>query len=398
MIDFAKELDAILNADPLNLLTIKANNTSTINSDERLIASFEEINAFIEQHGHEPKKISDINERALYSRLDGLRKDNQKAATLIVFDRFELLKASEVIEAKPIKSIDDVLTDDVLGLLDDDEDDIFNLKNVSKTLKMPEKIAQRKPCKDFDKYEPLFKKCHAELLSKESEIVPFTGEQQITAGHFFVLHGVMVYVAKVGDKEKKRGKVNARLHCIFENGTESNMLLRSLATELYKDENGRRVLGKGEDIFDSAKEITSDDKATGYIYVLRSLSSDPQIQAINNLYKIGFSRHPVKNRIANANNEATYLMAEVQIITEYKTYNLNPQKLESLLHVFFAEACLNLEVFDNKQSYSPREWFIVPLVIIELAIKLLMNGEIIHYRYDSQQQEIIFKKLKSQTL
>ncbi|MDQ7090531.1 MAG: GIY-YIG nuclease family protein [Methylococcales bacterium] len=397
MIDFAQELENILSDDPLDLLAIKAKTLSAMNDDERLIASFEEINQFVRKQGHEPtKNRDDINERSLFSRLEGLRNDIKKVKRLMPFDCFKLLETISTLElepeAKEITSVSDILVDDILGLLGEDENDIFTLKNVSKTLKMPEKVAQRKPCKNFANYEALFKQCHADLVSEKSELKKFTGEQQITTGHFFILHGVMVYVAKVGKKSKKRGKVNARLRCIFENGTESNMLLRSLATELYKDENGRRILSHREELFDNAEKITPADKATGYIYILRSLSDDPQIKAIKNLYKIGFSRKSVTQRIANAHHEPTYLMAKVQIITEYQAYNLNPHKLETLLHTFFAESCLNLEVFNQGQRYSPREWFIVPLAIIETTVQLLRNGEIIHYRYDREQQEIFSKE------
>ena len=107
----------------------------------------------------------------------------------------------------------------------------------------------------------------------------------------------MVYVAEVGDKEKKRGKVNARLKCIFENGTESNMLLRSLATELYKDESGRRVLDIAKDYDLELEQITSEDEVTGTIYILRSLSEDPKIKEIDDLYKIGYSTQSVAQRL-----------------------------------------------------------------------------------------------------
>lgn len=255
---------------------------------------------------------------------------------------------------------------------------------------LTDSIAKRIPCQDFDRFEQLFKQCHADLVSGNNELRKFSGEQQIASGHFFILHGVMVYVAKVGDKEKKRGKVNAKLRCIFENGTESNMLLRSLARELYKDETGRRVLDHRYELFNETGLVTEKDEATGYIYVLRSKSEDPQIKEIENLYKIGFSSQPIKQRIQNAEQDPTYLMANVILISEFQTYNLNPQKLEKLLQTFFAKSCLNIDIFDNEgKRHTPREWFIVPLHVIETSIQLLINGEIINYRYDNHRQEIV---------
>lgn len=392
MIDFEKELALILQDDPLGLLEIKPKTSSVISADDRLISSFEEINHFVREHGTEPAESRDISERRLFSRLKGIRADIDKTMALLPFDSFKLFENSIVSKIKEINSVEDILNDDVLGLLrnDSSDNDIFTLKNVAKTTDMPEQVARRKHCIDFDAFETLFKQCHADLLSHKNELRKFTGEQQITVGNFFILHGVMVYVAEVGDKSKKRGKVNAKLRCIFENGTESNMLLRSLATELYKDESGRRVLPVCEDLFDEPKQVTADDVATGTLYVLRSLSEDPKINAIENLYKIGFTNQAVGLRIQNAEQEPTYLMAKVKLVSEFDTFNLNPQKLELLLHTFFADSCLNLDVFDKAgKRHTPREWFIVSLHNIETAIQLLINGEIINYRYDGKRQEIV---------
>ncbi len=222
----------------------------------------------------------------------------------------------------------------------------------------------------------------------------FKSERQIVPGSFFIVQGIMVYVANIGKWEKmKSGDYNARLYCVFENGTESNMLIRSLSKNLWADENGRQIVEvEYFEEFNGNDQVTSEDEATGYIYVLRSLSKDPQIKEIENLYKIGFSTQPVTERILYAKQEPTYLMADVRIVTDFQTYNLNPQKLEQLVHTFFAEACLNLDIFDSKgKRHTPREWFIVPLHVIEIAIELLINGEIINYRYDSKLKEIAEK-------
>ncbi|MES9956983.1 MAG: GIY-YIG nuclease family protein [Sedimenticola sp.] len=397
MKDFDKELETILNDDPLGLLDIKPKASSAISADERLVASFEEINAYVREHGHEPTASRDIKERRLYSRLKGLRDNPEKAAALTDYDEFGLLKDLKVEEPKEIYGIDDVLNDDALGLLGDDSEDpneIFNLKNVSKAPQMPDHIAKRKPCEEFDQFEPLFKKAHADLKSGEKVTKPFTSERQIEPGEVFILQGMLVYVANRGDWEKKNfGNVNARLFCVFENGTESNMLLRSLAAALWKDENSRQVIdAKQRDLEIEKEQVSSEDDATGYIYILRSLSEDPQIQEIDDLYKIGYSTQPVQQRIQNADKEPTYLMADVLPVAEYQTFNLNPQKLELLIHTLFAEACLNLDIFDAEgKRHTPREWFIVPFHVIETAIDLLVSGEIINYRYDMQSQAIVPK-------
>ena len=136
-----------------------------------------------------------------------------------------------------------------------------------------------------------------------------------------------------------------------------------------KDEHSRQIVDHDQrELFKPPNEVTSEDQATGHIYVLRSLSENPQIKEIENLYKIGFSSQPVKERIQNAPLDPTFLMAKVGIVCEFQTFNLNPQKLELLLHTFFAEACLNLDIFDaGGKRHTPREWFIAPLHVIETA-------------------------------
>ncbi len=398
MVDFNKELEEILESDPLGLLEVKPKASSVISADERLVTSFEEINTFVQEHDREPAASRDISERKLHSRLKGLRENPEKAVALAGYDTFGLFAGLTVEEPKEIYSIDDVLGDDTLGLLGDetapeeDMSDIFNLKHVAKTVEMPDLIAKRKKCKEFEQFEPLFKQVHADLLTKNKVTRSFTSERHILPGALFLVQGMIVYVANKGKWEKRNyGNVNARLYCVFENGTESNMLLRSLAAALWKDTNSRQIVDADQlEMFDSGDKVDIEDEATGFIYVLRSLSEDPRIAEIDDLYKIGFSSVPVQQRIQNAAEEPTYLMAAVKLVTEFETYNLNPQKLELLLHTFFAKACLNLDVFDGDgKRHTPREWFVVPLHVIEAAVQMLINGEIIHYRYDHQRQEIV---------
>jgi Meiotically up-regulated gene 113 len=396
-------LDFVSANDELGLLTVKAK-ASAPTADEHLLAKFNEINEFVATNGREPEAdMANVPEFMLHQRLNAIRGNAEQCASLGEFDTHGLLPVTPVedvaeheaetrvnTEPKEIESLDDIFSDDALGLLDDGADSIFTIKHVPKAIDMPDKIATRKRCKDFDQYEHLFKTCHADLKSGEREQHKFTGEQQIQQGQFFVLHGVMCYVADMEERVKKNGKVNAKLHLIFENGTESDMLLRSLATELYKDETGRRILPKAENALDGMLGIKDDDQASGYIYILQSLSTNPEIKGIQNLYKIGYATTSVEKRIANAEKEPTYLMAAVHHVSSYKCFNMNAQKFENLLHTFFGKACLGIEVADSDgKMCRPREWFIAPLESIEMAIQLLINGEIVHYRYDLNSEEVV---------
>ena len=393
MSQFEKDLEDILANDPLGLLVVKPKQSNLMTTDQRLVASFEEINAFVREHGREPEKSTDINERRLFSRLKGLRESTQRAFALKEHDEHDLLGDVAIADPAAIETIDDVLSGDALGLLgdppEDDPESIFVLKHVSKpSPNKPDHVARRKACKEFDQFEPLFIEQHALMKSGMRVTVPFKSEDQIRKGSFFVLNGQLAYVANIGKWEKrstgKRHRHDARLYCVFENGTESNLLRHSLAKALWGDTSCRQVIDAHQrQMFDERYEVNNDDEPTGYIYVLRSLSEDPRIQEIEDLFKIGFSRQPVLERIKNAASDPTFLMADVAPVTHFETYNLNPQQFEKLIHRFFAKACLNLDIIDeNSKRFTPREWFVVPLPVIEKAIKLLISGDITKYFFD----------------
>lgn len=384
------DLKKLIEEDDLGLLNVRPKVSPKASADQRLIASFREINEFVRDKGAEPQaNKSDVKEMRLYSRLSGLRCDPEKAEQLRDFDEFGLL--SDLL--KPLESLQDVFSDDDLGLLEDEAERIFQLENVPnpKTIaNLPDYIARRKPCNDFDKFEHLFKQCQADLSAGNRALMPFTRGSQINKGDFFVLKGVLVYVADEGERHPTadRNTFNARLRCVFENGTESDMLLRSLAAALYK-EDGRRISAHKDKLYHSVNEISDDDRQTGFVYVLKSLSDKAEIRSLKHLYKIGFCRGPVEDRIKNAQKETTYLMAHVSIVTAYQCYNFHPHTLENLLHSFFGKACLQVEVTDSAgKRCVPKEWFVAPLSVITKAVELLISGEIVKYKYDPQTQQI----------
>jgi len=382
--ELRRMIEKLVEEDDQGLLKVKSQSTVLQDTAERLISSFQEINDFISETGREPQSNNeDMREFALYRRLMAFRGNPGHIEFLFQKDMFKILNPKKVIY-----SIEDIFMDDDLGLLEDWSDDIFKIKHIPKEPVSPDYVAQRQPCQDFQNYEHIFKRCEADLASGKRKLLPFSKEQQIEKGDFFVLKGILTYVALVGEKEISNGKKNARLRCVFENGTESDMLLRSLARELYKD--GRRVTVNEDRLLDGLKGVTDDHKETGYIYVLKSHSQRSEIRSISHLYKIGFSRTAIEERIKNAEQEPTYLMAPVSLIASYQCFNLNPQKLELLLHTFFATVCLNVDVFDRDgQRHTPREWFVAPLQVINQAIEFLVSGEIVNYRYDENRQQIV---------
>lgn len=406
-------LDSIFNDDPLGLLEIKARNTNAQTADERLLVSFEEINNFVDANCKEPEPNPvSVSEFQLYARLKNLREDDDKVRMLTEHDVHHLLPAVEVNQVsepevhyekpKEISSIDDILGDDGLGILGGDEEGLFDFKHTPKEYDRAQAdyVARRKKCEDFEKYEPIFQAVQAELANGKRSLIEFK-EDNIKEGNFYTHNGVLMLLESIDISQEeqsfssgKRIRKDGRTRCVFENGTISNMLYRSLAKILYV--NGRVVTQNidkaNEEFAENFSNITDEDEEAGYIYVLKSKSTDEQISSMQNLYKIGYSKTDVQERIKNAEKEPTYLMAPVSIQGAWKCFNMNPQKLEQLLHNFFGHSCLELDVFDsNGKRHAPREWFIAPLDVIEQAIELIINGKIVNYRFDNQHQQIVEK-------
>jgi len=393
MIDFKAELDKILKEDPLELLKIST--SRPITPDQRLIDSFNEINNFIDLNGREPEESTDINERKLFSRLRALKKDFDKATILKEFDKHHLLE-----NVKEIKTVEDILANDVLGIIDDNPENIFNLKNIPLKKNQTDFVARRKPCKNFTKYETNFKQVQNEIKTGKRMLIPFR-EAHLQEDRYYILDGILSYLEKIekeiikefNDKSQgKRKRRDPRIRCIFENGLESNMYLRSFQKELYN--NGRTVIGTNEEsleIFNqNLGQVTGADKVTGYVYILSSLSDDPRIKSLKNLFKIGYCTTTVEERIKNAENDPTFLMAPVKIIASYKVFNLSPKRIEDIIHYFFRERCLEIKVTDNSRlNRNPKEWYVAPLGIIEQSIQLIINNEISKYRFDFDNNEIV---------
>ncbi|HEX3856693.1 MAG TPA: GIY-YIG nuclease family protein [Verrucomicrobiae bacterium] len=384
-----EQLAKLIQDDDQDLLKVKPKRTPQSTEEERLLDGFQQILRFVETNGAPPAEFApDLSERLLFAKLNAIRSNRQQCEKLLPFDEYGLLKE---VEAAPA-TIDEILDDDFLDNLNPAANEIFKIKNIplTKEIESPDYVAQRKPCKDFHLFEEQFQICQQEIKSEKRRLLPFANEQQIEVGKFFILRGILLLVTEVGERVVKNGKWNARLRCIFENGTESDMLLRSLASELYKD--GRRVTLPDDKLM-TAMLVTDDDKASGYIYVLRSLSQHPDIKAIPNLYKIGLARQNIETRIQNAANEPTYLMAAVALVSTFQCYNVNLTKLENLLHRFFDPAAAKIQVTDAQGNYhTPKEWFSIPLSTIETAVRLLISGEIVNYNYNPSTGQILLNE------
>lgn len=360
--------------------------------EERIIAGFEEIQRFMEQHGHAPQhgEDRDIFERLYAVRLDRLRVLEDCRALLTPLDHQGLLNSDEPATAL---SADDIDIDDLAAELEGAAGgaSITQLRHVrtSADKRVADEIADRDKCEDFDRFEPLFAEVQRDLEAHIRTTRPFvrdTGLQKadITEGQFFILGGQIAYVAEVGETfPAPNGETDARLRVIYSNGTESNLLRRSLQRALYKDEAGRRISEPNAGpLF--AEESGDDDQASGTIYVLRSKSDHPLVVANREvLHKIGVTGGDVSRRIGAAKLDPTFLMADVEIVATYNLYNINRARLENLIHRIFDPARLDIEVKDRfGNPVIPREWFLVPLFAIKEAVAKIMDGTITDFVYD----------------
>ncbi|MDH0373369.1 GIY-YIG nuclease family protein [Comamonas aquatica] len=358
--------------------------------EERIIAGFEDIQRFFEEHKRLPVNAEgrDIFERLYAVRLDQLRKLPEARAVLVEFDTHGLLNASAAIST----NVDELSEDELLAELGVSadlpavENDITVLRHVrsSTDRREPEEIADRTTCKDFLEFQPLFEKVERELKANVRKALRFGRDATIQEHDFFILDGQFAYVAEMGETIKMpSGHNDARLRVVYSNGTESNLLLRSLQKALWKDETGRRLTEPSMGpLFSDAEE--AEDVETGTIYVLRSQSTHPYVAQHRELiHKIGVTGGKVETRIAGACKEATYLLASVEVVATYKLKNVNRVRMENLFHRIFSNAQIDISIDDRfGNPVKPREWFLVPLQVIDEAVQRILDGSITGVHYD----------------
>lgn len=363
--------------------------------EERIIAGFEEIQRFVDEHSRLPEhgEDKDIFERIYAVRLDKIRASNECGDLLTANDKQGLLTNLQNLTEQPFEHLDD---DELLSELGIDltvGSDITQLKHVKSSAekKAAEEIGSRTLCEDFDKFKPLFKAVQKDLNESTRKTMPFSKDGSIEEGNFFILSGQKAYVASVGEEFiGTDGRKEYRLRVIFDNGVESNQLMRSLQKRLWEDESGRRIsdVSYGP-LFDD--NVEDDDIGSGTIYVLRSKSEHPEIKPhAELLHKIGVTGGSVEKRLANAKLDPTFLMADVEIVATYELYNIKRTKLENLLHRFFEPAKLNVQINDRFGTHiSPREWFFVPLFIIDEVVTKIKDGTLSSYKYDPNSVSLI---------
>ena len=383
--EFTQEDDALLAELGVEVETKKA--VSRTPREERIVAGFEEIQRFTEEHGRAPQHGEErgIFERLYAVRLDRIREQQECRELVEALDHQGLLTgAVQALLADTEKLDDDALLAE-LGI-EVEAPSITELRHVRSNAekKAADEVASREKCDDFETFKPLFEHVQKELDTGLRETRPFEMKAEIEKGRFFIVGGQKAYVADMSEITiTNQGRTDARLRVIFDNGTQSNMLMRSLQRAMNKDEAARRITDPTAGPLFSDQTIDGDE-ASGTIYVLRSKSDHPLVAENRDLVqKIGVTNMSVEKRIAGAQLQPTFLMANVEIVATYELYNINRTKLENLIHRIFEPARLDIEIIDRfGKPVVPREWFLVPLFVIDEAVERIKDGTIAKYVYD----------------
>jgi hypothetical protein len=367
--------------------------------EERILAGFEDIQRFVDEHKRLPQHGEglDIFERLYAVRLDRIRAMPECQLLLGPIDRQGLLVADHYSGFAEGVDDESLLAELGVGLPEvDDGDDIRKLRYVKSNAdkRAAEEIGGREVCKDFDTFKPLFLAVQKELQqgTRETRMLKKPDDVEydeirldaIKQGAFFIVGGQKAYIAQVGDDiRNKYDRRDAKLRVVFDNGTEADVLMRSFQRSLYRDEASRLITDISAGPLFSSSSIEGDAES-GTIYVLRSKSDHPTMVANRDLiHKIGVTGGKVETRIANASQESTYLLADVEIVATYELFNINRKKLENLIHRFFHPARLDLEIADRfGNPVSPREWYLVPLAVIDEVVEKIKDGSIVEFEYD----------------
>jgi hypothetical protein len=392
MAEFTDEDDALLAELGVEVETTKASSRSP--QDERIIAGFEDIQRFVDEHGRAPRhgEDRDIFERLYAVRLDRLRSNLEFRSTVAAIDRQGLLGDELAALDEDDAELDDDALLAALGV-EAEHPGITELRHVRSSVEKQaaEEIANRTRCEDFAAFKLLFEQVQRDLDTGVRHTRPFEMKAEIEPGRFFIVSGQKAYVAEMGEIEiTAQGRTDARLRVIFDNGTESNMLMRSLQRSLNKDEAGRRITEPvAGPLF--ADQPEAGDEASGTIYVLRSKSDHPMVAQHRDLvHKIGVTNMGVKQRIAGARLQPTFLMADVEVVATYELFNINRTKLENLIHRIFEPARYDVEIRDRfGRPVVPREWFMVPLFVIDEAVERIRDRSIVDFTYDPKAAKLV---------
>ncbi len=372
-------LDSIFASDDMGLIDkVEVGKVSKKDTFNLTDAKEKEVADWIEKNGRDPKLESrDVTEHRYAVRLKKIRDRNNAEKKEVVFDPLSDPALDSMIAEMNIPDLED-FTGSVIK---------------PRKIKTAAYISNRTHIDDFSQYEPLFNTAQTELEKGIRKAIPFTASG-MRPGRFYIAGGLLCFIDEVYEQEKNSfGRMDSRLHVVFANHTESYMLFSTLQ-KIMSEENGRSVTDPDESVFGNYNEaLVEADVDTGYIYILRSLSTEPELKQYGkDFYKVGYTGGSVEKRISNAVNEPTYLCAPVQIVEKWRCTNINSKALETFLHKFLDVVRIKIKVNGKDKSQVASEWFNVPLGILEAMVPLILDGSIVNYRYDPNSQKLIRRR------
>jgi hypothetical protein len=393
--------DIFSEPDEFGLLDVQPKADNGSSGSDRKLAVLEEVKAFYEREGRIPDPDAlDHEEMRLGTIWQAVHQGPSQE--MLEADAQGLLKASVASEVSWRDEPDDnEIPDSLDDIFDDDGLDVdletVSLKHVTPASErhLPDHRAEFTPCIDFDQFADKFEAIQQALEEGTRKAIPVKKWAVIEPleGDFFIRNGLLALIAEKSEMTARGGARDHRLRVIFSNGTESDPLMSSFRKSLNDDKAARMIENVGLGPLDP--EWEADRLAlTGTIYVARSLSDDDGIrQQRNILHKIGVTSQDVRRRIADARNDPTFLLAPVEIVAAFELENLPRNQVENLLHRFF-EAAKPAELFVTDRfgkKVFPKEWFYVLPEHVSQAVKLIQDGRLHEFHYDSRKQAIVLK-------
>lgn len=316
----------------------------------------ERINAFYEAEKRRPlsEKGRSVPERLLANDLAGLRASRLALAELAPLDVHGLVfEAPASAPASPFE-------DPLLG----GAGYIFEVSKSLQDKARPDFIADRMPCADFHRFEPMFELVR-QAVEEGARVPRRFRQERVEQGEVFSLNGQLVFVADIRDHHERNGRHDARLRVIYDNATESNLLMSSLIRALQKDEGGARIaVSSVGPLFESA--------ITGFVYVVRSRSEKPEV---GGLLKIGTTKGAVEDRVARADTQAAFLFASVQILDTYELIGHSAEEAERMLHKALRQFHVALRVTaPDGQPRQATEWFRIDRETVATVIEKLFKN------------------------
>ncbi|WP_228933638.1 GIY-YIG nuclease family protein [Roseibium aggregatum] len=327
----------------------KATRTPVI---DRAVEVLQRIEAFVAETGAEPvsEPGRNVRERMLANELAGLRASRNELEDLAEHDTRGLVFRN----AKSGDPLNDPLLSDPVG--------IFDVRDELKPIARPDYVADRRPCPDFERFEPLFEQVRQSVENGSRKPQPFR-QERVELGEFFTLKGQLVHVADVRDEHRRNDKPDARLRVIFDNGLESNLLMSSLVRRLYEDKDARRIgTTYAGPLFEGAR--------TGVVYVLRSLSNKPEASG---LLKVGTTAGAVEDRISRAEAQSAFLFAPVEVVETFELYGHSAKETEKRIHEALRSHHVALRVTGlDGRTFNATEWFKATPELIEAAVRKVL--------------------------